>query len=98
MHGAGQMGVQKGIIGSQQDERNFVSNLYNPSVSMDRSEDDNWRMGGPVNAGKVPIIGEESSAQNSTSGAGGLSQGRKKKKTIRTNKKFSEPPPGQAYA
>lgn len=62
MTGAGTMGVQKGIIGSQQDERNFVSNLYNPNDSIGRSEDGNWRMGGTVNAGKVPVIGEESSA------------------------------------
>lgn len=93
------MGAQKGIIGSQQDERNFVSNLYNPAASQDRSEDGGWRMGGPVNGGRVPVIGEESSGHGSTSGQG--FQGRKKQKPIRTNKQFAEPPPGgmpQQYA
>ena len=70
MHGAGQMGVHRGIIGSQQDEKNFVSNLYR-NQSMDASNDGNWGVNQPV-GGRVPVIGEESSGHGSTSGQGGF--------------------------
>ena len=71
MHGAGQMGVARGIIGSQQDESNFVSNLYR-NQSMDASQDGNWGISQPVHGNRVPVIGEESSGHGSTSGQGGF--------------------------
>ena len=55
-------GAQKGIIGSQKDERNFVNNLYQTGQSVgEQSANNQWRAGGPVNGSKVPVIGEESS-------------------------------------
>ena len=53
----GMAGAQKGIIGSQRDERNFVNNLYQTN----ESNGNQWRAGGPMNANNVPVIGEESS-------------------------------------
>ena len=61
---------------------------------MDRSRDANWNTSQPVNAQRVPVIGEESSGHGSTSGAGGFQGVRKKQKPIRTNKQFAEPAHG----
>lgn len=50
-------------------------------------------MSQPVVGGKVPVIGEESSGNEYTSG-GGLGLGsQKRKKKVKTNKTFAEPPP-----
>lgn len=59
----GMLGAQKGIIGSQNDERNFVNNLYQTGQSIGgQSANNQWRAGGPMGGRGVPVIGEESSA------------------------------------
>lgn len=50
----GNLGAQKGIIGSQNDERQFVNNLYQSQQSIgDQSSNNQWRAGGPLHASRV---------------------------------------------
>ena len=66
MAAPGMLGAQKGIIGSQNDERRFLSNLHQTNQSIgDHSSSNQWRAGGPLNAGRVPVVGDDSSANQS---------------------------------
>lgn len=91
MAAPGMMGAQKGIIGSQNDERRFLSNLHQTNQSIgDHSSQNQWRAGGPLNAGRVPVVGDDSSANPSPQ--------RNTSKYVRTNKQFTEDPRGNNAA
>lgn len=87
----GMMGAQKGIIGSQNDERRFLNNLREANQSIgDVSSQNQWRAGGPLNASRVPVVGDDSSANQSPH--------RNTSKYVRTNKQFTEDPRGSNAA
>ena len=91
MAAPGMLGAQKGIIGSQNDERRFLSNLHQTNQSIgDHSSSNQWRAGGPLNAGRVPVVGDDSPTNQSPH--------RNTSKYVRTNKQFTEDPRGNNAA
>ena len=80
----GMAGAQKGIIGSQNDERQFVNNLYQSQQSVgDQSSINQWRANGPLNASRAQTI---DAGDHSSIADGDESRMRNTRSVVRTNK------------
>lgn len=80
----GFLAAQKGIIGSQLDEKQFINNLYQSGQSSvgGKSSNYQWRAAAPMNAARAPIISVVESSD------GGEQVVSKKKPPLQGKKKF----------